>query len=280
MALLGRQNQLTVVREAPPGMFLDGGRLGEILMPRKYVPAGTVPGDVVWAFVYRDSEDRPVATTETPLAMVGDFAVLRVLSTRPSIGAFLDWGLAKDLLLPRREQSGGVREGDLVAVRIAIDEKSDRIIASARINRWLNETRPSYHSEQPVRLLVTGETPLGYNAVVENAHWGLLYHSELAAPLQMGDVLNGYVRTVRPDGKIDLSLDRAGFGRIKPLTGQILEALEKAGGRLPFHDKSSPEEIRAAFGVSKKAFKQALGALYRKKQILLTDAGIERIGKR
>ncbi len=267
MAELGRVNRLTVLREARPGLFLDGGAHGEILMPGKYVPDGTEVGSVVEVFVYRDSEDRLVATTETPLAMVGDFAMLRVLSTRASLGAFLDWGLGKDLLLPRREQTGPVREGQLVAVRIAVDEKSDRIVASARLHRWLGQTRPRYRPEEEVQIFVTSETPLGYNAVVNGAHWGLLYHSTLAGPLTPGETLTGFVRAVRPDGKIDLALDRAGYVRVKPLSEKILQALEDAGGELPFHDKSSPEEIRDAFGVSKKAFKQAVGALYRKHRV-------------
>ena len=274
MADLGRRNKLTILRAAKPGLFLDGGSDGEILLPRRYIPDGASAGDTLDVFVYRDSEDRLVATTETPLAMVGDFALLRVLSIRPSLGAFLDWGLAKDLLLPRREQTGPLREGELVVVRVLIDEKSGRIVASARLHRWLDKSPPAFQPEQAVHLLIYGETPLGYNAIVENTHTGLLYRSEMAAPLRIGDTLSGFVRCVRPDGKIDLALDRAGYVRVKPLSDQILDALAAAGGRLPFHDKSSPEEIRQTFGVSKKAFKQALGALYRKRRVALDPAEI------
>lgn len=274
MAELGRRNQLTVLREAKPGIYLDGGGDGEILMPRRYVTTDMVEGAVVDVFVYRDSEDRLVATTETPLAMVGEFAVLRVLGTNPNIGAFLDWGLAKDLLLPRAEQAESVREGSLVPVRVYVDERSNRIVATARLQRWLNKTPARYKQEQEVQLFVTDETPLGYNVVVENAHRGLLYHGEIAKPLQPGDVVRGYVRAVRPDGKIDVALDRAGYVRVKPLSEQILQKLADAGGSLPFHDKSSSDEIRDAFGVSKKAFKQALGALYRKRAIAIDPAGI------
>jgi len=159
-------------------------------------------------------------------------------------------------------------------VRVYVDEKSDRIVATARLNRWLNKTPATYAPEQPVQLLISGETPLGYNAIVENAHSGLIYRSEISTPLRIGDTLQGYVRAVRPDGKIDLALDRAGYVRVKPLSDQILDALAKAGGRLPFHDKSTPEEIREAFGVSKKAFKQALGALYRKRRIAMDPTEI------
>jgi len=280
MADLGKRNHLSVLREASPGFFLDGGPLGEILLPGRYIPAGAGPGSELDVFVYRDSEDRLVATTETPLAMVGDFAFLRVLSVRPGLGAFLDWGLSKDLLLPRREQTGFLREGELLVVYVFVDPKSDRIVASARLDRWLNRTPPAYASEQQVQLLITGETPLGFNAIIENAHWGLLYRSGLAHPLRVGDTMNGFVREVRPDGKVDLALDRAGYVRVKPLSEHILEALAEGGGKLPFHDKSSPEEIREKFGVSKKAFKQALGALYRARRVVLDPAGIRLLPKR
>jgi len=280
MSILGRRHQLAVLREAPPGYFLDGGALGEILLPGRYIPPGTGPGSVIDVFVYRDSEDRLVATTETPRAMVGEFAFLRVVSVKPSIGAFLDWGLSKDLLLPRREQVSFAREGEGLVVHVFIDEKSDRIVASERLDRWLDLAPPPYATGQPVKLLIARETPLGYSAIVENAHWGLLYKSDLASTLRAGDALDGFVRAVRADGKIDLSLDRAGFARIKPLTAQILEALTAGGGRLPFHDKSSPGEIRETFGVSKKAFKQALGSLYRDRHIALDSDGIRLLPKR
>jgi len=280
MADLGKRNHLSVLRDTRSGFFLDGGTLGEILLPGRYIPAGAGVGSELDVFVYRDSEDRLVATTETPLAMVGDFAFLRVLSVRPGLGAFLDWGLSKDLLLPRREQTGFLREGELLVVHVFVDPKSDRIVASARLDRWLNRTPPAYAPEQPVQLLIAGETPLGYNAIIENAHWGLLYRSELSAPLRIGDTIPGYIRMVRPDGKIDLALDRAGYVRVKPLSDQILDALAEGGGRLPFHDKSSPEEIREKFGVSKKAFKQALGALYRARRVVLDSTEIRLLPKR
>lgn len=274
MAELGRRNLLTIIRQAKPGVFLDGGEDGEILMPRKYVPEDAEPGASVEVFVYRDSEDRLVATTETPLAMVGDIALLRVVGMNAGIGAFLDWGLTKDLLLPRREQSRPVRVGEIVPVRVFIDERSNRIVASMKVDRWLVKTKPAYRPEQAVQIMVLNETSLGYNAVVEGEHKGLLYHASLAGPLRPGDIMQAYVAAVRPDGKIDLSLDRAGYVRVKPLSEQILQALEEAGGKLPFHDKSTPEEIRQAFGVSKKAFKQALGALYRKHLIALEETEV------
>ncbi len=274
MALLGKRNLLTIVREGPPGYFLDDGEGGEILLPGRYIPDGSKPGETMDVFIYRDSEDRLVATTETPLAMVGDFAGLKIVDVSPSIGAFLDWGLEKDLLLPRREQGGFRQVGERVAVHVFLDEKSNRIVASTRLQRWLSKTPPAYARDHPVRLLISGRTPLGYKAVVENLYQGMLYGSELSGPLETGSCLDGFVKAVRPDGKLDLSLDRSGFARVGPITDQILEALEAGGGRLPYNDESHPDAIRTAFGISKKAFKQAIGTLYRKRLIALTSEGI------
>lgn len=274
MALLGQRQSLSIIRHAPPGVYLDGGPPGEILLPGRYIPKTARPGEKVDVFVYRDSEDRLVATTETPRAVVGEFAYLRVVSRHPSVGAFLDWGLEKDLLLPLREHAGSLRPGDWVLVRIAIDERSDRIVASARLNRWLDLTPPAYTVGQPVKLIVESETPLGWRAIIDHAHRGLLYRSELATPLIIGQQLDGFIRTLRPDGKIDLGLDRTGHQRLAPLTEQILEALRAAGGHLPYHDGSSPEEIRAAFGISKKSFKQTIGVLFRERRLLIEPDGI------
>ena len=274
MALLGQRNTLPIVRSAPPGFYLDGGTLGEILLPGRYIPEGAAPGGKLDVFIYRDSEDRLVATTETPRAVVGEFASLRVVSWKPSVGAFLDWGLEKDLLLPLRELAAPVRPGNWVLVHVNIDERSDRIVASARLDRWLDLTPPAYEEGQPVKLIVAGETPLGYRAIINQAHRGLLYRAELAGPRFEGAQLDGFIRAVRPDGKIDLGLDPAGHLRIAPLGEQVMEKLKAAGGRLPYHDGSAPDEIRAALGMSKKAFKQAIGALYREQRIRIDPDGI------
>jgi predicted RNA-binding protein (virulence factor B family) len=278
MALLGQFNTLPIVRQAPPGFYLDGGTHGEILLPGKYVPPGAMPGGSIEVFVYRDSEDRLVATTEEPFATVGQCASLRVVSVKRDVGAFLAWGLEKDLLLPLREQTREVRPLDWVLVHIALDPKSDRIIATARLNRWLDLTPPTFKEGQPVKLLIESETPLGFRAIVNHTHHGLLYHSDLVRPLLVGQTVDGFIRTVRPDGKIDLSLEPAGYRRIAPLTEQILEKLRASGGHLPYHDGSPPEDIRTAFGVSKKAFKQALGALYRDRRIRIEPSGIHLLG--
>jgi uncharacterized protein len=274
MAELGRFNSLTVSHGTAHGAYLDGGDRGAILIPTRYIPSGTQIGDRLDVFVYRDSEDRLIATTERPLAQVGDFAALRVASVNRRLGAFLDWGLPKDLLLPFREQEEPLREGDLVVVRLLVDPKTDRIIASARLGRHLDKRPPLYKPGQKVRLIVTRLTPLGCNALIEGAHLGLLHRSPQSPPLSPGQALEGYVAAIRPGGKIDLTLDASGYQRVAPLTDLILARLKSAGGSLPFDDASPPEAIREAFGVSKKAFKQATGALFRKRRIEFTRPGI------
>jgi len=275
MAYLGQRNQLTGIRETTAGLYLDGEELGEILLPRRYVPHDYQDGALIDVFIYRDSEDRLVATTEEPFAEVGQFAALRVVSVNERVGAFLDWGLPKDLLLPFREQTGPVLVGQNVVVFVCIDEKTDRIVASARLNRHVSPEPPDYRIGEPVEFMVTGKTPLGYNAIVENAHRGLLFQHNLSTELEIGKLMKGFIRAISSDGKIDLSLDESGYKRVGGLTVQILAALQKSDGKLPYDDNSSPEEIRTTFGASKKAFKQALGKLYRERRIAFTKPGIE-----
>ena len=275
MATIGRRNTLSIVRESAPGLYLNGGELGEILLPGRYIPSDLKQGDKLDVFIYLDSDDRLVATTETPLAMVGEFACLKVVSVNQQIGAFLDWGLAKDFLLPFREHIGPVRVGQKVVVVVYLDEKTNRIAASARLRRHFSRDTPTYATGQPVGLLVIGQTPLGYSVIVANAHEGLLYRDQVSIPIEVGQKLKGFVRLVRPGGKIDVSLDSSGYQRVAPLQLQIVQALERNGGRLEFDDDSSPEAIRTAFGVSKKAFKQTLGALYKSRRIRFLHPGIE-----
>lgn len=274
MAQIGRHNSLVVLHSTPHGVYLDGGEHGEILLPNRYIPKGTSIGDALDVFVYRDSEDRLVATTEKPFATVGEFATLEVVSVNRNIGAFLHWGLLKDLLLPFREQADKVAVGDKVVAYIMLDEKTDRIIATTRLNRHLSRERPPFKPAQPVSLLITTRTPLGYNAIIEGTHLGLLYHTNVGAPLQVGQQLKGFVSAIHPGGKIDLSLDASGYQRVASLTDRILEALKNNGGKLAFDDDTSPEKIRSTFDASKKAFKQALGALYKQRRIEFTRPGI------
>lgn len=276
MATIGKRNTLKIIREAPPGLYLDGGELGEILLPHKYIPANLKPKDLLNVFVYLDSEDRLVATTETPLAEVGEFTALKVVGVNRNVGAFLDWGLAKDLLLPFREQTKPPRIGQKLVVYIALDETSQRIVASARLNRYLSHDAPDYQPGQQVNLLIVNQTPLGYNCIIENAHRGLLYGDRTTAPLDVGQRIKGYVRNVRDGAKIDLTLDPPGaYKQVPSITGQILDALHKNGGKLDFDDSTSPERIRDTFGASKNTFKRALAALYKKRRIRFTNPGIE-----
>jgi predicted RNA-binding protein (virulence factor B family) len=216
-----------------------------------------------------------VATTEIPLATAGEFACLKVVSLNDRVGAFLDWGLAKDLLLPFREQEKPVRVGQRIVVFVYLDPKSERIVATTRLKRHLSPERPLYRNSQPVNLLITGASPLGYQAIVENAHLGLLYRDQITTPLQIGQRLKAFVRNIRSNDQIDLSLDASGYKRVTSLTDQIVKALEASGGKLPFDDDSSPEAIRQKFSVSKKAFKQALGKLYKARRIRFLSPGIQ-----
>ena len=276
MATIGKRNTLAVLRDSTPGIYLDGAEHGEILLPNRYVPKGVATGDRLEVFVYRDSEDRLVATTETPRATVGEVATLKVISVNRQIGAFLDWGLAKDLLLPFREQTGPVRVGQDVAVRVYLDEKTQRIVASMKLDREAAVEPPhNYRAGQQVEFLITDKTSLGFKALVEGKHPGLLYHEGISVPVAIGQKLNGFVRALRPDGKIDLSLDQAGYRRVAPLAQRIVQALQRSGGRLGLDDDSPPEAIRQAFGSSKKAFKQALGTLYKARRIRFSKPGIE-----
>ncbi|MEI6786337.1 MAG: S1-like domain-containing RNA-binding protein, partial [Verrucomicrobiota bacterium] len=245
------------------------------LLPNRYVPRGVIMGDQLEVFIYRDSEDRLVASTETPRASVGEVATLKVTSVNRQVGAFLDWGLAKDLLLPFREQTSPVQVGQDVVVRVYLDQKTQRIVASMKLGRDAALDPPNYRNGQQVEFLITDKTPLGYKALVEGKHPGLLYHEGVSVPVAIGQKLMGFVRTQRPDGKIDLSLDQAGFRRVAPLALRIVQALQRNGGRLGLDDDSPPEVIRQTFGASKKAFKQALGTLYKVRRIRFSKPGIE-----
>lgn len=277
MTVLGKKNTLRVTRETPHGFYLDAGEEGEILLPRKYITRGTVPGSELDVFVYRDSEDRLTATTETPFAMVGEFAVLRVTGVNREIGAFLDWGLQKDLLLPFREQEYPVAVGQSAVVYVHLDPRSDRIYATTRLSRHLSATPPQYVPGQPVDIIIIRETPLGYIALVEGAHLGLLYHSSQTELFEPGKKVQGYIAAMRPDGKIDLTLESSGQQRVMELKDQILAELKANDGCIKLDDESSPDDIRAAFGASKKAFKQAVGTLFKQRRIRFTKPGIELI---
>jgi predicted RNA-binding protein (virulence factor B family) len=275
MADIGRENTLVVIEKSDHGLYLDGGDLGPILLPNRYIMPTMLPGTEVNAFIYNDSEDRLVATTEQPYAQAGEFAYLEVVSVHPNVGAFLDWGLSKDLLLPYREQGNiRFREGDGAIVAVYVDAYTNRVVASTRLHNHLPPEKPAYAPNDPVQVLVYGDSPLGYKAIVDRRYRGLLYHEENSAQLEPGDQFTGYIRKVHNDGKIDLRRDPSGYSRVEDISGRILDQLDAAGGHLPFNDKSSPADIRATFDTSKKAFKQALGKLYKARRILIDADGI------
>ncbi len=274
MPKLGKVNDLVIVRSSPHGFYLDAGALGEVLLPTREVPLEVEQGDVVAVFLSADSEDRLVATTTLPVCQVDEFAALEVVQVHPRLGAFLHWGLPKDLLLPFAEQSRRVRVGERVVVRVILDELTGRLIATSKLGRYLDNTRPRYEPGQPVSLLILTKTPLGFATMIDRRHRGLLPEGEVHQPLQPGDQVQGYVRVVREDYKIDLALAEPGYGRITTLADEIMQRLQRSGGRMDIGDQSPPEAIRAAFGTSKKAFKQATGHLYKQRLITLSPEGI------
>lgn len=273
---IGRMNRLRVERAVDIGFYLapEDESVESILLPGRYAPEGLCVGDDLDVFLYADSEDRLVATTETPLAMANEVANLQVVATN-QVGAFLDWGLPKDLLLPFGEQKGRPREGQYCLVYIYKDKYADRLVATMRLNRHIGKTPGEYTVGQRVEIVIAARTDLGYKAIIHNAHWGLLYENEVFKHLRPGQRLYAWVKKVLGEGKIDLSLTEPGTARFATAADEILAALEDAGGFLPLHDKSSPEAIRRRFGMSKKNFKAALGKLYRERQITMSPEGIQ-----
>lgn len=279
MARIGERTTLTILREQPFGLFLDAGdELGEVLLPRREMPRDWRIGGEVDVFLYHDSEDRPVATLKHPKAMPGEFAYLKVLDIT-GVGAFLDWGLPKDLLLPFREQKERLETGKSYVVRVTVDESSGRIIATRRLGRFLDQTSPDYTAGQEVELMLFGRTELGYKAIVNGRHTGVLFANEVFRRLRAGEKTKGYVVQVRPDKKIDLSLYPPGRARIDDLESRIEEELVRRGGFWALCDSSPADEIHRELGVSKKAFKQATGALFKKRRIVIGEDGIRWVGE-
>jgi len=278
MAEIGIFNNLRVVKEVDFGVYLDGGEHEEILLPRRYVPENCKVDDNIRVFIYLDSEDRFIATTEKPYAMVGDFALLKVVAIE-SVGAFLDWGLLKDLLIPYSEQSTTMEIGKSYIVRIYVDKKTNRIAATTRLDRYLDNDPGNFHAGQEVELLICNQTDIGYKAIINGTHWGVLYSNEVFQPLKSGQKTKGYIKKIRDDYKIDLSLHKPGYKRVDDITETILTVLKEQGGFISVTDKSTPETIYKLFGVSKKTYKKAIGAIYRKKLITIENNGIKLISK-
>ncbi len=267
---LGRWNDLVIVRFTDHGAYLDGGRTGEILMPRNYVDRKMRPGDTVHVFVYLDQEERLVATTEKPLAQVGEFAFLNV-SWVNEYGAFLDWGLMKDLFVPFSEQKRKMEQGRSYIVHIHVDPETRRIVGSAKVERYFDSQPHNYHKDREVDALVWQKTPLGFKVIVDNRYPGLIYDNQTYVSLRTGDRIKAYVIQQRPDGKLDLSVERLGKGRFRDFAEVLLAELQQSDGVLPFTDKSDADDIAERFGVSKKTFKRAIGNLYKQRLIRIEE---------
>lgn len=270
MPNVGEFNKLRILRKADHGLYLAGEDEIDVLLPNIYVPENCEVGDDLDVFVYRDSEDRIIATTLEPLAKVNEFAGLKVVAST-GVGAFLDWGLAKDLLVPFQEQSERMVPGRSYLVYVYLDRDSDRVIATTKFNRFLSQDLPDLEAGQEVDLLIQRKTPLGFQAIVNNSWKGMLYENEVFQALHSGQKIKGFVKQVRTDGKIDLILQKIGIKHIDPLSGKILDYIKEEGGVIDITDKSPAEVIYAKFGVSKRAFKQALGKLY-KRRLVTIDA--------
>ncbi|MBD8122244.1 GntR family transcriptional regulator [Pseudomonas lutea] len=276
MALVGRYNSLQVVKHTNFGLYLDGAQDGEILLPNRYIPKDIPSEDEDWlnVFIYLDSDDKLIATTEKPKVQVGEFASLKVVEVN-SIGIFLDWGLPKDLLLPYSEEKRPLKAGDYCVVHVYLDKHTRRITATTRLDRYLDKTPANYTVGQEVDLLVAEETAMGFKAIINNKHWGLIHKNEVFKFLRPGKQEKGFIKEVRSDGNISLSLQPVGEQLASSLNAEILGKLRDNNGVLPVSDKSDPQVISNLFGVSKGNFKKAIGALYKQGQIVIHADRIE-----
>ena len=273
MINVGKYNTLKVVKAVDFGLYLDGGEGKEILLPTRYVPKEAKVGDEIEVFIYHDNEGRLIATTARPYATVGEFQFMEVKDVNRT-GAFLDWGIMKDLLVPFKEQKKAMRVGKWYLVYVRLDHVTGRIMASARIEKFLNNVLPQYERGEEVDLLIADEAELGYKVIINNTHTGLVYYDETFQRLEKGEHIKGYIKEVREDEKIDVSLMPLGYQKVEGIAGTILSALKAQGGYIAVHDKIEPDEIYALFRCSKKAFKQAIGALYKQHLITLEEKGI------
>jgi predicted RNA-binding protein (virulence factor B family) len=274
MLEIGRINTLQVTKQVTFGLYMDGGEAGEILLPKRYVPEGTIVQDWLDLFIYLDSEDRLIATTETPKVMVDECAYLKVVAVTP-VGAFLDWGLPKDLLVPFNEQDRPMEVGRSYVVVVTLDDATNRIMASSRLHDYLDEEADEdIEVGQSVELLISGQTDLGYKAVINHDYLGLIFKNEVFQELKNGDELTGFVKSIRDDGKIDLRLNADKKSTVEELTEKIIKQLTLNNGTSQLTDKSPPEAIYRSYGVSKANYKRALSSLYKQRRILITHEKI------
>ena len=272
MIKVGQFNELKVIKEVPFGIYLDGENWGEILLPNKYVPQGTKVNSILEVFIYFDSEDRIIATTLRPRAKLDSCAFLKVIDVN-RVGAFLDWGLDKDLLVPKPEQYRPMEKDKSYIVYVTQD-KNERIIASSKLDYFLDKLPAQFKQGDEVSLLIAETTELGNKVIINDTHWGLIHSSDIFQSLSYGKKTRGYIKTLRDDGKIDVVLRKIGHDSIRDLAERILSSLHKENGFLPLHDKSTSLEIQRALGESKKSFKSAIGHLYKRGEINLEANGI------
>jgi predicted RNA-binding protein (virulence factor B family) len=274
MIHLGETNQLKIVRQTHNGLQLtDEEASAEVLLPNKELPKNWKPGDTLQVFVFKDSDDCLLATRETPLIKLHEFACLQVKDVNEH-GAFLDWGLDKDLFVPFREQPGRMIPGNWYIVYLYLDEQTNRLAATGRYQRFFQESFIRLEAGQEVDLLIDNRTELGHNVIINNRYQGLVYDNETFAPIRRGDRCKGYIKQVREDGKIDVSLEKPGYAKVEPNGEKILAALQANQGFLPLTDKSAPDEISRLLQMSKKTFKKAIGLLYKLRRIRLEADGI------
>lgn len=273
MIEIGRKNNLKILRDTSVGLFLGDEGGNDILLPNKYVPSTYEIGDDIEVFCYLDYDERPVATTLEPDIMLGEFRLLQVAEVN-EFGAFMDWGLEKHLLVPFREQRNKMKQGQWYVVHCYLDDKTQRLVASNKLDKFLNNDHLNLTEWEEVTLVVTRQTDLGWEVIVNEKHKGLVYFNEVFKTINIGDVIPGCVKKIRDDNKIDISLQPLGSRVLEPAANKIYTVLKENGGFLPFHDKSDPEEIRDMFQMSKKTFKKGLGTLYKERKVNLEKEGI------
>lgn len=274
MIKIGQINSLEVTKTADFGVFLDGDDYGSVMLPNKYVPEGTNVGDHIDAFLYFDSESQLAATIDKPIAQVGEWGLMQVEGVS-STGAFVNWGIKeKDLLIPFSEQRARFTAGQNILVYVYTDKASGRIVGTTKFNKWLDKTPANYEVNEEVNLIIAERSQLGYKAIVNGEHWGMIFPSDVFGKLFIGKKLKGYIKQIREDGKIDLALQKVGVAKMDDLSSKIVELLEKKGGFLPLNDKSSPEAIFDAFRTSKGTFKKTIGGLYKAGKIVIEKDGI------
>lgn len=274
MIKIGQINSLEVTKTADFGVFLDGDDYGSVMLPNKYVPKGTNVGDHIDVFLYFDSESQLAATIDKPIAQVGEWGLMQVEGVS-STGAFVNWGIKeKDLLIPFSEQRARFTAGQNILVYVYTDKASGRIVGTTKFNKWLDKTPANYQVNEEVNLIIAERSQLGYKAIVNGEHWGMIFPSDVFGKLFIGKKLKGYIKQIREDGKIDLALQKVGVAKMDDLSSKIVELLEKKGGFLPLNDKSSPEAIFDAFRTSKGTFKKTIGGLYKAGKIVIEKDGI------